>query len=84
MSRFVYKSRFSLSPAEADYVCALAKLVGSSSPDDVLAAIVRIFARESAPLVSADVWSLARADGRGPWKKSRPPPGEAADRRDRL
>lgn len=65
MREIAYKSRFSLPAAEADFVCALAKLL-NCSPDDALRVIVRHWASED-PAFSADIWAQAKSDGRGPW-----------------
>lgn len=60
-----YKSRFELPVAEADFVCALAKLLGVK-PDEALAALIRLFAKENRE-VARDIWHRAASDGRGPW-----------------
>lgn len=64
--KFKYKSRFELPRAEADFVCALARILNDSDPDLVLRAIIRIFARECDEL-RREVWRMAGEDGRGPW-----------------
>lgn len=65
MRKLVYKSRFNLPAAEADFVCALAKLL-NCSPDDALRVIIRHWAGED-PDYSASIWAQAKADDRGPW-----------------
>lgn len=62
----VYKSRFRLPRAEADFVCALGRVMGLS-PDDALAFLVRWFAESDRPFAKY-VFSRARRDGRGPWR----------------
>jgi len=63
---FRYKSRFSLPSAEADFVCALAAVLGCS-PDEALSTLVRLFAKENAAF-ALEIWHRALRDGRGPWK----------------
>jgi hypothetical protein len=66
---FKYRSRFSLPAAEADYVCALARLL-HADPDEALRAIIRMWADLDKDL-SREIWRQAGADGRGPWSPPR-------------
>lgn len=66
MKKLLYKSRFALPAAEADFVCALARLL-NCSPDDALRVIIRHWAEEG-PEFSREIWARALSDGRGPWK----------------
>lgn len=63
---FRFKSRFSLPPAEADFVCALA-LELRVDPDTALRLLIRHWAK-SDPSFSRRIWALAKENGRGPWK----------------
>ena len=60
-----YKSRFALPVAEADFVCALAQIMGCL-PDEALKAIIRHWAKDNHD-VALDSWHRAFSDGRGPW-----------------
>lgn len=66
MKKFKYKSCFQLPLAESDFVCALALVLGCS-PEEALASLIRLFAKEN-PAVALDIWSRAKRDGRGPWR----------------
>ena len=63
---FVYKSRFQLPRAEADFVCAMAAEL-QLEPDAVIQFLVRYFAFDD-PSFAQHIWQRAKADGRGPWK----------------
>jgi len=69
---FRYRSRFSLPPEVADFVCALALELGAS-PDVVLANIVRMWARAN-PGARKLAWDRAIQDFRRETWKPRPPP----------
>ena len=65
MRKIVYKSRFALPAPEADFVCALARVL-NCSPEDALRVIIRHWA-EGDEQFSRKIWQRAKADGRGPW-----------------
>lgn len=64
--RFVYKSRFQLYREEADFVCALGRLL-KCDPDEALAVLVRMVAKQN-PVLRKQIWDQAKEDHRGPWR----------------
>lgn len=61
-----YKSRFRLPTPEADFVCALGRILGCR-PEDALRVIIRDFANADRGL-AREIFARARDDGRGPWR----------------
>ena len=68
-----YKQVFVLPKAESDFVCAVCHWMKSQDgkqiePEEVIAAMVRSYARHLGDELKEIIWNQAKSDGRGPWK----------------